>query len=376
MLRRDAKRLAIGFSLWLLLAATAMAQGPVVFVTTPTCATGTGGTNSPCILLPAAAGTPFSQTLAVTGGTPPYTWNLISGTLPLGMTLGQTTGLLSATNLTATSGNMLFQVQVNDSASGQASQNFILNVSSGLPSRSRTGVLPQIAAGAGWGTTIFLTNTTGSTASAQIIFREPGGSPTAIPVQSQQPGYSAIATAAQQLYFVMSANSTVVVQNTNSSAPVLMQGWADILTTGGVSAYAIFRQTFPAGVLGAFPNGGFTEGVAAQAGNFSAIVTLPYDNTNGIVTAVALASISNLPPNVTATVYDANGTATQYPAPPTGSLSTNGRVAFTLPDNYPASANTRGFVVFQNLNNVNNQGAISGLALRFNSGVFVSLPAF
>ena len=32
-------------------------------------------------------GTPYSQTLAASGGTPPYTWALATGTLPAGLTL-------------------------------------------------------------------------------------------------------------------------------------------------------------------------------------------------------------------------------------------------------------------------------------------------
>jgi hypothetical protein len=379
MLRRDAKRLAICFFAGLLLTVTAMAQGPLVFPTASTCSTLTGTTN-PCTLLPGAVGTPYSQTLAVSGGTPPYTWTVISQQQPLGqlgLTLNASNGLLSATNLTSFSGNTEFQIQVTDSSPTplSASQNFILNISNGLASRARTAVFPQVAAGAGWGTTIYLSNATGSVASAQINFRDSNANSLALPVTSALPGFPAATTTAATLYYVMAPNSSVVIQSTNSTSATLLQGWADVLTTGGVSAFEVFRQSFPAGVLGAFPNGGFTEGVVAQQGQFSSTVTLPYDNTGGLVTAVALASISNLPPQVTATVYDINGTATAYPVPPAGgTLATLGRVAFTLPDNYPASANTRGFVVFQNINNVNNQGTLSGLALNFNSGVFVSFP--
>src|ERR1019366_7722010 len=42
-------------------------------------------------------GTPYSQTLAATGGTVPYTWSLASGTLPGGLTLNPSTGLISGT---------------------------------------------------------------------------------------------------------------------------------------------------------------------------------------------------------------------------------------------------------------------------------------
>jgi len=39
--------------------------------------------------------TTFSQTLAATGGTPPYTWSVSSGTLPAGLQLNSTTGVIS-----------------------------------------------------------------------------------------------------------------------------------------------------------------------------------------------------------------------------------------------------------------------------------------
>ena len=375
MLRRDVKLLASCFSLWLLLAVTAIAQGPPIFPTAPTCSTGTGGTNSPCVLLPAAVGTPYSETLTVTGGTPPYHWALIAGSLPTGMTLDPNTGILSAINLSSALGNTVIQVMVTDSAGAAVSQNFSLSVSA-PGSRQRSGVLPQIAAGAGWGTTIYLSNTTGLTATAQIAFHDPGGNALALPVQSQQPGFASMSTTASALYYVIPPNSTITIHNTNSSASTLLQGWADILTTGGVSAFAIFRQTFLPGVNPALPNGGFTEGVAAQQGLGTCTLTLPFDNTNNSVTAVALASISNLPPSVTANVYDVNGTLTSYPVPPSGTLTALGQAVFTLPDNFPASKNTTGFVTFQNGNCVNTQGQLAGLALRFNSGVFVSLPAF
>jgi len=53
---------------------------------------------------------------------------------------------------------------------------------------------------------------------------------------------------------------------------------------------------------------------------------------------------------------------------------TLGRTAFTLPDNFPASANTRGFVVFQNMNNVNGQGTPfrAGVELQLRCICFVS----
>jgi hypothetical protein len=44
-----------------------------------------------------AVGVPYSQTLTATGGTGPYAWQLISGTLPAGLTLNASTGVVGGT---------------------------------------------------------------------------------------------------------------------------------------------------------------------------------------------------------------------------------------------------------------------------------------
>src|SRR4029077_313814 len=45
----------------------------------------------------AAQGSAYSTTLAATGGTPPYTWSVVSGALPPGLTLGASSGTISGT---------------------------------------------------------------------------------------------------------------------------------------------------------------------------------------------------------------------------------------------------------------------------------------
>jgi hypothetical protein len=66
--------------------------------------------------LPAAtAGAAYTATLTATGGTPPYTWSIASGTLPAGLTLTPGTGVISGTPSTA--GTSSFTVMV--TAGGQ-----------------------------------------------------------------------------------------------------------------------------------------------------------------------------------------------------------------------------------------------------------------
>ena len=62
-----------------------------------------------------AAGSFYSQALSASGGTAPYSWNVVAGSLPGGLSLS-TAGLISGTPQTA--GAFNFTVQANDSASG------------------------------------------------------------------------------------------------------------------------------------------------------------------------------------------------------------------------------------------------------------------
>jgi len=60
-----------------------------------------------------AVNTAYSETLAATGGVTPYTWSVISGSLPSGLSLASSTGLISGTP--TSSGTSNFTVQVTDS---------------------------------------------------------------------------------------------------------------------------------------------------------------------------------------------------------------------------------------------------------------------
>jgi hypothetical protein len=65
----------------------------------------------------ATATSAYSQTLSAAGGTPPYSWSIISGTLPAEIQLNDSSGVISGT--TTQTGQFNFTIQVADSSSSQ-----------------------------------------------------------------------------------------------------------------------------------------------------------------------------------------------------------------------------------------------------------------
>lgn len=84
------------------------------------------GINSPVLLAIIPINHSFSMPLTVSGGTAPYSWNLVSGSLPTGLSLGSTTGVITGTP-TAT-GTFNFFYKVSDAAGLNATTTSQINV--------------------------------------------------------------------------------------------------------------------------------------------------------------------------------------------------------------------------------------------------------
>ena len=101
-------------------------------------------------------GVAYSQTLAATGGTAPYTWTITSGTLPVGLSLSSS-GVISGTPTTA-GGPTSITFLVTDSASKTANKS--LSITINAAPNIATGSLPNGTVGVAFSQTLSVTGGT------------------------------------------------------------------------------------------------------------------------------------------------------------------------------------------------------------------------
>ncbi|OYW18224.1 MAG: hypothetical protein B7Z52_05450, partial [Burkholderiales bacterium 12-64-5] len=101
-------------------------EGTRAYTLTPVCST---ISISPTSLTQGTVGTAYSQTLAASGGTAPYSsWTIISGALTSGLSLNASTGAISGTPTATSSPAASLIVRVNDANGCQSSQTVTLQV--------------------------------------------------------------------------------------------------------------------------------------------------------------------------------------------------------------------------------------------------------
>ena len=97
-----------------------------------------------------SVGAAYSQTLAATGGLPPYAWSVVSGTLPVGLTLSSA-GLISGSP--DATGTFTFTARVTDSAQVAATGQFTIAIATGLVISSASA-LPGAIVGTAYSETL------------------------------------------------------------------------------------------------------------------------------------------------------------------------------------------------------------------------------
>ena len=306
--------------------------------------------------LPAGkTGSAYSVPLAPTGGVSPYSnWKILNGSLPPGMSLNPTSGVLSGTP-NPVGGTFSFTIGFTDSAgtSGVGSFRLTLQPPSASVTPTEVGSFAQFVAGGGWRTTITLTNVSANSVSTQINFYRNDGTPVTLSLAFPQSGSNAMAST---LPVTVGPNSSVVIQP-DSSASSVSEGWADVLATGPLSGYS----TLALNVAG-LPE--LSATVPLDSRLLSSMM-LPFDNTRGNQTAVAVSNQSSTTQTATLIVLDQNGLQLDTVQI---SLAPFGHSSFFLSSKVAKAANQLGILQIQS------GAGVSGIGLRFGpTGSFASL---
>jgi hypothetical protein len=215
-------------------------------------------------------------------------------------------------------------------------------------------IIPQIVDGGAWLTTIALTNTSASQAVVSLnFFQETGGGNT-----SSWPLNFVEMTSAQTQDIALPGGSSVFLHTLGTAAATTI-GWAQLSeTSASVVAYAIFTQRVP--------GRSDQDGTAPAAAAISRIL-VPFDNTNGAVTSMAIANTTQSSESISVGIRSAS-TTTQATAI---TLPADGHESFTFPTQFPTTAGQSGLAEFYAAS-----GSFSILALKFNSGAFTTAPVY
>ena len=221
-----------------------------------------------------------------------------------------------------------------------------------------SGVLAQLASGGGWKTTITLVNPSSTQNVARLAFWADDGSPLTLPFTVSQQGTSLVVTASS-LERTMDASATLLVE-TEESSSTTFAGWIGVQCSGSVIGFAIFRQRSP--------SGNDAEGTAPLENANATNLILPYDNTKGFSTGVALVNPATGPASISFALRDDNGAQLGVQSI---ALPANGHTSFAVANRFPLAAGRRGIIEIQNTTG----GGIAALGLRFRPfGTFTSIP--
>jgi len=220
-----------------------------------------------------------------------------------------------------------------------------------------TGALAHIASAGGWDTSLTLVNLGTAAGQAQLNFFGNDGSALPLPFTfPQQPASGT--TVASSVSQAINPNAVLVLDTTGPSQTVAV-GSAQLLTSGGISGFGIFKD---------LPTG--QEAVVPLETRNALSYVLAFDNTGPLVTGLAIANLAGTPANVGVVIRNDAGTKIGSGAI---TLAAGGHNSFVLTDptlGFPITANIRGTLEFDTPLG----GRITILGLRANGNALTSLP--
>jgi len=181
-------------------------------------------------------GTAYTTSLTAIGGTTPYTWSIVSGALPAGLSLSPTTGIISGTPTTV--GISIFTAQAQDATGTRATAVFSIPVNAAAtPLTISVSTLPGGTVGVPYNATIPVTGGTAPYACSEVSGTLPAGLTLTGCVVSGTP------TAA--------GTSTFQAKATDSSNPVQTANSPETITiVAATTPLSIALSTLPNGTVG------------------------------------------------------------------------------------------------------------------------------
>lgn len=275
----------------------------------------------------------YSATISVSGGTAPYSWSVVAGSLATGLTLNSATGQISGTP--SQSGMFPFSIQVRDSLGTTATANLsilinpapaslmVTTTSSQLPSGivSTAYALTNLTATGGtppYGWTLISAASTFPTGLALSTAGTISGTPAAagpynFTVQVKD---SANATATANLSITINPALAVTTSALPAGAVGIAYPATSLTAIGGIPPYAwtlaSAASTFPGGLV--LSRRGGVSGTPTAAGNFNFTVQVS-DSTNATAITNLGILVNPAPPLVITTAALPQGTAgSAYPS--------------------------------------------------------------
>src|SRR5665213_3905 len=206
---------------------------------------------------------------------------------------------------------------------------------------AQTLIIPDVADGGGWQSTIVLTNTSTNPAVATLNFHSDIGT-----TGATQPWSPSFLEVSSTTGMVLASGSTIYL-HTPGTAAVLTQGWAELDSDVGIVAYAIFsnHQTTP------------YRDATSPAVAASNRILVPYNDANGFVTAIAVTNPTGASQAIQVGFRnDAGVLLTALPVVPA-----LGHMTFVLSTQFPQIGGHLGLAEFYSAT-----GNISILSLAFN----------
>jgi hypothetical protein len=214
-------------------------------------------------------------------------------------------------------------------------------------------IIPQIADGGGWQTTIVVTNTTTSATSASLSFSQDAGG------GATQSWNLPFLEGGSTQNLSLPAGGTLFL-HTPGTASATAQGWAQVQAPAAVVAYAIFTLRVP---------GRQNQDGTAPASQGVSRILMPYDNTNNFVTSMAIVNTTSASESIAVGIQPSSGASSQ---PPAINLPAQGHMAFAVPQQFSTTSGQSGLLEFYSAS-----GSFSILALRFNpTGAFTTAQVY